>query len=112
MDQVSNAIHYGYTASANNSLTDVRLLRITDIQNNRVNWETVPGYEIDTHKLNSYALNNNDLLIALKGGTIGKSYLAENLTLKAVFASYLIRIVPNNLIFPKYSKLYADSSLY
>ncbi|AKB37028.1 Type I restriction-modification system, specificity subunit S [Methanosarcina siciliae C2J] len=112
MDQVSNAIHYGYTASANNSLTDVRLLRITDIQNNKVNWETVPGCEIDAQKLNSYALNNNDLLIARTGGTIGKSYLVENLAIKAVFASYLIRIVPNVLIFPKYLKLYADSPLY
>jgi type I restriction enzyme S subunit len=112
MDQVSNAIHYGYTASANNSLTDVRLLRITDIQSNKVNWETVPGCEIDTQKLKSYALNNNDLLIARTGGTIGKSYLVENLALKAVFASYLIRIVPNNLIFPKYLKIYADSPLY
>lgn len=112
MDQVSNAIHYGYTASANDSLNDVRLLRITDIQNNKVNWETVPGCEIDNQKLNSYALNNNDLLIARTGGTIGKSYLVENLVLKAVFASYLIRIVPNTLIFPKYLKLYADSPLY
>lgn len=112
IDQVSNAIHYGYTASANNSLKNVRLLRITDIQNNSVNWETVPGCEIDNQKLNSYALKDNDLLIARTGGTIGKSYLVENLTVKAVFASYLIRIVPNNLIFPKYLKLYADSPLY
>lgn len=112
MDQVSDAIHYGYTASANNSLKDIRLLRITDIQSNRVNWETVPGCEIDNQKLNSYALKNNDLLIARTGGTIGKSYLVENLAVKAVFASYLIRIVPNNLIFPKYLKLYADSPLY
>lgn len=112
MDQISNTIHYGYTASADDSLKDVRLLRITDIQNNKVNWETVPGCEIETQKLNGYALSNNDLLIARTGGTIGKSYLVENLVVRAVFASYLIRIIPNHLIFPKYLKLYADSPLY
>ncbi len=112
MDQISNAIHYGYTASANNTLKDIRLLRITDIQNNQVNWETVPGCEIDEQRLYAYVLNNNDLLIARTGGTIGKSYLVENLAVKAVFASYLIRVVPNKFIFPKYLKLYADSPIY
>lgn len=112
MSQVSKTIHYGYTASASISLKDVRLLRITDIQNNKVNWEAVPGCEIAEKRLKTYALNNNDLLIARTGGTIGKSYLVENLGVNAVFASYLIRIVPNDLIFPKYLKLYADSPLY
>lgn len=41
LEQISNAVHYGYTASANHELKDVRLLRITDIQNNRVYWKTV-----------------------------------------------------------------------
>ena len=33
---ISRRIHYGFTASAKTSLKDVRLLRITDIQNNLV----------------------------------------------------------------------------
>jgi len=35
---ISYRIHYGFTASANHSLKDIRLLRITDIQNNSVDW--------------------------------------------------------------------------
>ncbi len=74
MGQVSNTIHYGYTASANPAFKEVRLLRITDIQNSRVDWTSVPGCEIDASKLESYELSNGDLLIARTGGTIGKSY--------------------------------------
>ena len=38
---ISKAIHYGYTASASLS-GNAKLLRITDIQNDKVNWHTVP----------------------------------------------------------------------
>jgi len=60
-------IHYGFTASANNSLHDVRLLRITDIQNNKVNWNTVPGCEIRDTEIGKYELRDNDILIARTG---------------------------------------------
>jgi type I restriction enzyme S subunit len=112
LGQISYTIHYGYTASANQNLTEVRLLRITDIQNNKVNWETVPGCEIDNNKLEGYKLNNGDLLIARTGGTIGKSYLVENLSVCAVFASYLIRIISSYLIFPNYLKIFLESKTY
>ena len=112
LGQISYTIHYGYTASANQNLTEVRLLRITDIQNNKVNWETVPGCEIDNNKLEGYKLNNGDLLIARTGGTIGKSYLVENLSVCAVFASYLIRVIPSYLTFPNYLKIFLESKTY
>ena len=112
LGQISYTIHYGYTASANQNLTEVRLLRITDIQNNKVNWETVPGCEIDDNKLEGYKLNNGDLLIARTGGTIGKSYLVENLSICAVFASYLIRVIPSYLTFPNYLKIFLESQTY
>ena len=112
LDQVSNTIHYGYTASANPTFKEVRLLRITDIQNSRVDWTSVPGCEIDASKLESYELSNGDLLIARTGGTIGKSYLVESLSVRAVFASYLIRIIPSSSLLPKYLKLFLESALY
>jgi type I restriction enzyme, S subunit len=112
LSQITNAVHYGYTASANHSLTDVRLLRITDIQNGKVDWASVPGCEIDKKKLKGVVLSNNDVLIARTGGTIGKSYLVQNLDLVAVFASYLIRAVPNENLFARYLKLFLESELY
>src|ERR1039457_6199214 len=72
LGNISNRIHYGYTASADPLQKAVRLLRITDIQNNAVDWDTVPGCEISKTDLPKYELHDNDILIARTGGTIGK----------------------------------------
>ncbi len=112
LDQLSQDIHYGYTASANHEITEVRLLRITDIQNDKVDWVSVPGCEIEDKKLSKNKLYEGDLLIARTGGTIGKTYLVNNLTVNAVFASYLIRFKPLKAIWPEYIKLYTLSKIY
>lgn len=111
-ERVLKKIHYGYTASANSNIQDVRLLRITDIQDNKVDWSIVPGCEIKEYELEKFVLNEGDLLIARTGGTIGKSYLVESLHTVAVFASYLIRAIPCSQVYPRYLKLFLDSSLY
>lgn len=105
-------IHYGYTASSNENLKGFRLLRITDIQNDKVNWDTVPGCEITCEQADQYLLRNGDILIARTGGTIGKSYLVENLTVKSVFASYLIRVKNLEFSNSKYIKTYLGSQIY
>lgn len=46
LSDVCNRIHYGFTASADFSITEPRLLRITDIQDGSVNLDTVPGCKI------------------------------------------------------------------
>jgi Restriction endonuclease S subunits len=112
LDRVSSLIHYGYTASANQSLKNIRLLRITDIQNNKVDWESVPGCEIDEKDIASYKLTDGDIVIARTGGTIGKSYMVREISVCAVFASYLIRVVPSRELLPDYVKLFLESPLY
>ena len=112
LGNLSANIHYGYTASAEHNNDGIRLLRITDIQNDSVNWETVPGCEIEEDKANDYLLENGDILIARTGGTIGKSYLVENIDVKAVFASYLIRIKRIEGMYSPFIKTYLGSQLY
>ena len=112
MREVAQNIHYGYTASAKTDNTGVKFVRITDIQNNMVNWETVPYCDIDDKKLESCKLENNDILIARTGGTIGKSFIVENVEYSAVFASYLIRVIPLKSINPRYLKLFLETPLY
>lgn len=112
LEDVSMKIHYGFTASANFDIKTPKLLRITDIQDNKVEWENVPGGDIEENKINQYLLSNNDILIARTGGTIGKSYLIENINLDAIFASYLIRVIPSKHINPKFLKLFIESPLY
>lgn len=112
LEEISNKVHYGYTASADESIKTVRLLRITDIQNNYVHWEQVPGCKISEKEIKKYQLQENDILIARTGGTIGKSYLVKNISVNAVFASYLIRIIPKRNVDSEYLKLFIESPIY
>ena len=52
---------YGFTASAKSEGSH-RLLRITDINNGKVNWDTVPKCDCDRPQ--NYTLNEGDVLIA------------------------------------------------
>jgi type I restriction enzyme S subunit len=87
---------YGFTASALPS-GNCRLLRITDIKEDGINWATVPFCDCDD--LEKYGLDEKDILIARTGGTTGKTILIQNIEEVSVFASYLIRLsaaVPNS----------------
>ncbi len=90
---ISDLIHYGYTASSTTESVGSKMLRITDIQNNTVNWETVPYCKIEEVEKYKYLLNEGDLVFARTGATVGKSYLIRGKIPEAVFASYLIRII-------------------
>ncbi|MEY3869888.1 MAG: hypothetical protein RLZZ338_3779 [Cyanobacteriota bacterium] len=100
--EISKNIHYGYTASALPEVTEVKLLRITDIQNNSVNWDSVPYCTIDEDKKHQYLLKEGDLLFARTGATVGKSYLIDRKIPEAVFASYLIRIILADEVIKKF----------
>lgn len=110
--QVSARVQYGITASADHASTGPRFVRITDIQNDRVNWETVPGVQGQPEDFAGHYLMPGDLLIARTGGTIGKSFLVPNVQGEAVFASYLIRITPISGLEPSYLKVFASSGHY
>lgn len=112
LDQISENIHYGYSTSADFGNKNIKLLRISDIQNNRVNWNTVPGCNVEKDKISNYMLNKNDILIARTGGTIGKTFIVKNLSVKSIFASYLIRVIPLKLINADYLKLFLESPFY
>ena len=70
------------------------------------------GCEIEENKANDYLLENDDILIARTGGTIGKSYLVQNIDVKAVFASYLIRARRIGGMYSPFIKTYLGSRLY
>jgi len=112
LGEVANNIHYGFNASAKPNKDEVRLLRITDIQDNKVEWNTVPGCDFSEKDLKSYLLKENDIVIARTGGTIGKSYIVKDITIKSLFASYLIRVIPNSLTNADFLKLFLESPDY
>ncbi len=80
---------YGYTESATYDPIGPRFLRITDIQDGKVNWDTVPFCPCPEPE--KYLLRKNDLIFARTGATTGKSFLIRECP-EAVFASYLIRL--------------------
>lgn len=112
LGEISENIHYWYTASAESIDTGVKMLRITDIQNNQVNRETVPFCSISGLDFWKMKLEENNILIARTGWTVGKSFLIKNVSYNAVFASYLIRVILLQLISPEYIKLFLEWPLY
>lgn len=112
LGELSSNIHYGFTASAKNNIKEPKLLRITDIQNNKVNWSNVPGCTIKDSDINKYLLSKGDILIARTGGTIGKTFQINNLPCRSVFASYLIRVILKKILAEKFIKYFMESQLY
>ena len=112
VEKIAQQIHYGYTESATNDPIGPRFLRITDIQNNSVNWDSVPYCQIDEIKQQQYLLKENDLVFARTGATVGKSFLIQGSIPDAVFASYLIRIVLEKEINAKFVYTFFQSQSY
>lgn len=98
LEKISQNIQYGYTASSTNENIGPKFLRITDIQDRKVNWDDVPFCEMDSDKFPKYKLEKGDLLFARTGATVGKSFLIKNQVPDSVFASYLIRVRCNKLV--------------
>ena len=88
------------------------MVRISDIQDNRVLWDTVPYCQIDEENIKTYALQPNDILFARTGGTVGKSYLVTEVPEEAIYAGYLIRTRYSNLLVPQYLKVFMESPIY
>ena len=82
---------YGYTEKAHWEKIGPKFLRITDIQDNKVDWDEVPWCPIDEAGMKQYAVEIGDIMIARTGATTGKSYLICD-DVEAVFASFLIRL--------------------
>jgi len=109
--QLTKQIQYGYTASAKNQIVGPKFLRITDIQNGRVDWNQVPYCLIAEDDVAKYRLSAGDIVFARTGATTGKSFLIQSCP-KAVFASYLIRVRPSKDVIPEYLYMFFQSDSY
>ena len=111
VSDIAYSILYGVSESAK-SEGEYRLLRITDIQDNTVNWSTVPYTNYDESKVSDYLLKDGDILFARTGATVGKSYLVKGINIKAIYASYLIRVQTFKDVMPEYVKYFFESGFY
>ena len=103
---------YGVSESAKTT-GPYKLLRITDIQNDSVNWDSVPLSDYKKKDVAKYYLTENDLVFARTGGTVGKSYLIQDVPNNSIYASYLIRVrFQGKALLPKYIKYFFQSPQY
>lgn len=112
LTEIAEKIDYGVTASAEESPVGPKFLRITDIQDDTVDWGAVPYCKASQRQAKDAALKRGDIVFARTGATTGKSYLIGECPEGAVFASYLIRVRPSNEIDPGYLARYFQSAGY
>ncbi|MBI2644243.1 MAG: restriction endonuclease subunit S [Candidatus Wildermuthbacteria bacterium] len=102
---------YGYTASAQDE-GDYRLIRITDINESGELRNSDPKYVKANSETKKYVLNQENLLVARTGATYGKILFYDS-NEPAVFASYLIRIIPDEkLVLPKFIWIFSRTKEY
>ena len=91
LGDICEDISYGYTESAAWENIGPKFLRITDIQNDFINWSTVPYCPITKENHGKYKLEVGDIVIARTGASTGVTTIFKDKEIDAVYASYLIR---------------------
>jgi type I restriction enzyme S subunit len=109
LEKLIEGTQYGYNASSLQSGKN-KFLRISDIHESKVNWDTVPYCNCDDEK--TYLLKKDDILIARTGGTTGKSFKIDNPPAHSIYAGYLIRIRAKQEVNPDYIYLFLRSFAY
>ena len=108
---LSYFIQYGYNAPAEEA-GDIRMVRISDIQDGKVLWATVPFCHINNSEIDTYLLQKDDILFARTGGTVGKSFLVNDVPYPSIYAGYLIRTRYSNMLSAQYMKYFMECELY
>ena len=108
---LSFSIQYGYNAPAKKS-GRIKMVRISDIQEGKVVWDTVPFCDIKEEEIPTYLLSINDILFARTGGTVGKSYIVKEIPEEAIYAGYLIRTRYSDMLCPEYLYYFMQTHLY
>lgn len=108
---LSFSIQYGYNAPAKQA-GRIKMVRISDIQNGKVIWDSVPFCDIKDEEIPTYLLAANDILFARTGGTVGKSYIVKEIPEEAIYAGYLIRTRYSDMLCPEYLYYFMQTHLY
>lgn len=88
------------------------MVRISDIQDGEVLWATVPFCHINKSEIDTYLLQKDDILFARTGGTVGKSFLVNDVPYPSIYAGYLIRTRYSNMLSAQYMKYFMECELY
>jgi len=103
---------YGYTETASSDVIGPKFLRITDIAQNQIDWSNVPYCKISNSDLEKYRLKPGDIVVARTGATAGYGKRLHKHFPDCVFASFLVRLIPNDIKWNLYLGLIVDSQNY
>ncbi len=109
---VTNGFQYGANIAAESTdLDQPRYIRITDMNDDgTLKEETFRSLPYEDAM--PYILQNNDILLARSGATVGKSFLFKQKMGIAAYAGYLIRIAINKEVLPEYVYACVNSDSY
>ena len=110
LDVVTEKPLYGAGEKGIKKKSDIRYIRITDInENGTLNDDFVSAEKVDS----KYLLEEDDFLIARSGNTVGKTFLYKKEFGKCIYAGYLIKFKLNTKkIIPEYLLYYTKSNIY
>jgi type I restriction enzyme, S subunit len=79
----------GYYTGQSYSSSGIKLVRITDLLNPRLSYETMPFLNVDEKTIQQFKVDVGDFLVA-RSGAIGRYGIAES-NFPCIFGSYIIR---------------------
>jgi type I restriction enzyme S subunit len=103
---------YGYTEIATEEKVGPKFLRITDIVGSQIDWNSVPHCPITESEYKKYQLKEGDIVVSRTGANIGYAKQIRGIIPEAVYASFLVRLKPNDGIYNWYLGLSVDSQEY
>lgn len=103
---------YGYTETATSEAIGPKFLRITDIAQNKIDWANVPYCKITDCDFEKYRLKPGDIVVARTGATAGHSKRLHKHFPDCVFASFLVRLIPNDIKWSLFLGLSVDNQNY
>lgn len=103
---------YGYTETASTEVIGPKFLRITDIAQHYIDWTNVPYCKISESDFKKYKLKAGDIVVARTGATAGYAKRLHKQIPDCVFASFLVRLIPNESKWDLFLGLTVDSQIY
>jgi type I restriction enzyme S subunit len=89
VSQITKSHKQGYYTKDRYVNIGVRLVRITDLYNPKIDYESMPLLAITENDFNQYKIQKGDFLFA-RSGAIGRYGIVED-NIDAIFGSYIIR---------------------
>lgn len=112
LKEIVTGFKYGSSEKSDYNNTGLPVLRIPNIGDGDINFNDMKFFS-DIKTESSYYVHENDILIIRSNGSrdlVGKCALVPTLDKEYAYASFLIKILPSDMVRPDYLVMYLNSS--